>query len=105
MSEDEVGKPIFGKDTGRNVLSAANIAREAGVSEQAMEWAIQRMLDMGIVVAVFSPLCRTCGTVVGDYPAPQMIPDVVECPGCGQHHHVSELDLRMGYTVIRDPGK
>lgn len=101
MAEDEAGKPIWKlKDSGRDVLSAPEIANKAGVSQQAMEWALNRMLEMGIIVKVYSPLCSVCGAVVDDYPTPDAVPEEVECPECGQHHHVSELDLRVGYSVV-----
>jgi hypothetical protein len=99
--DDEVGKPLWGvKDTGRSVLSAAEVARQAGVSEDAMKWAIGQMLERGTIIQVFSPLCPRCGTVIDEYASPDDIPLEVECPGCGQQHHVSELDLRVGYSVV-----
>ena len=103
MGDDEAGKPFWNYvKPNRTVLSAQEIADKEGVSQQAMRWALRRLTETGRVVPRFTPQCRHCMTVVGEYADAEAIPEDVRCPTCGQNSHVSELIPRMGYAVVED---
>ena len=101
MEDDEVGKPFWPL---KEVLTASEVARKVGVPLTTMQWAIERMVEMGTLIPILSPLCHLCGAIVGEFLTPEDLPEDVRCPRCGQEQHISELDLRIGYVVSSPSG-
>ena len=105
--DDEVGNPMWGHllPPRQGILSATDIARNAGIPEHVIQTAIEIMLKNGDLVPVLAPLCQRCGGVIEQYGTFYEIPDELSCPECHQHHHISELDIRVGYAVVREDGE
>lgn len=109
MSSDDVGAPIWGltapqkPSDDEKVLTAADIARKAGVPQAAMERAIAYLVAQGSLVPQVSPLCQQCGAEMGHYLSANDVPDELQCPECGQLFDISELVLRIAYIVVAEP--
>jgi DNA-directed RNA polymerase subunit M/transcription elongation factor TFIIS len=68
-----------------------------------MDRAVAFLVAQGNLALVLSPLCLQCGHMMGQYAHANDIPDEVACEECGQGYHISELDIRVAYEVVKAP--